>query len=219
METFANFILFGCNGTITTGSGASASNSQFTFIDSNGNVGYRLFTDKGRYVVKVLNALGYSIPQGVDLSTGSNWLSTEGSYNLSAYPLLAFFKAYNDYMSQSQRFNISALSAFLRGVKQNKSVGGYYPATGQIDYNGISLLFDNLYLCYDNDYFTSAWRYPVSPLGVGTEPQLSSAGVPASSLEGVENNNQYVDLQSYRTDGSEFQISQRALDWLKSFDA
>lgn len=214
-----NFVLYGCSGTLVTGTGASATNSHFTYLDSNGNTTYRLFTDKGRYVFKVLNALGYALPQGVDLQTGSAWLLGEGQTLLSAYPLLAFFKAYNDYMSQSQRFNISALSAFLRGVKQNKSVGGYNPATGQINYNGISVLFDNLFLCYDNDYFTSAWRYPVSPLGVGTEPQLFLSSVPASATgEYAYNADTDITYQN-STDGSIIEIGQRALDWLKSFDA
>lgn len=217
VETLVNFVLYGCSGTLITGTGASASNSQFTYLDGNGTLCYRLFTDKGRYVVKVLNALGYALPQGCDLQQNGAWIAGEGRTLLSAYPLLAFFKAYNDYMSQSQRFNVSALSAFLRGVKQNKSVNGYNSATGQLNYNGISVLFDNLYLCYDNDYFTSAWRYPVSPLGVGTEPQLWSAGVPADTASAV-NVNTDVEYQGI-TDGSTINIGQRALDWLKSFDA
>lgn len=219
METLVNFLLYGCSGTLLTGTGAIFSNSQFTYVDSSGNTTYRLFTNKGRYVVKVLNALGYTIPQGVDLQTGSTWMTVEAPYKLSAYPLLAFFKAYNDYMSQSQRFNISALSAFLRGVKQNKSVGGYSPATGIIDYNGLSVLFDNLYLCYDNDYFTSAWRHPVSPLGVGTEPQLYASGVPVPIQSAyVQNDNTDITYHGL-TDGAVVEIGQRSLDWLKSFDA
>ena len=219
VETLVSFILFGCSSSLVTSVNANAQNSDFTFIGADGVMGYRLFTDKGRYFFKVLNSLGYALPQGTNLQTGSTWYKTVAQEKLSAYPLLAFFKAYNDYMSQSQRFNISALSAFLRGVKQGKNVGGYDASNGNLSYVGLSLMFDNLFLCYDNDYFTSAWRYPTSPLGVGTEPQLYQSSVPASAYELVENNNQYVDLNSVRTDGSEFQISQRALDWLKSFDA
>ena len=220
VNTLVQFYLYGCSGSLMTTVGASATNSQFTYVDSAGVTQYLLFTDKGRYFNKVLNSLGYTLPQGVDLQTSGSWLAGEGSKVLSAYPLLAFFKAYNDYMSQSQRFNVSALSAFLRGVRQGKSVGGYTPATGQIDYNGLTWMFDNLFLCYDNDYFTSAWRYPVSPLGVGTEPQLSQSDVPSmNGTEYVKNFDISIDLDSYRTNGSTMEISQRALDWLKSFDA
>lgn len=218
METLVAFLLYGCNGTLVTTVSTTAE-IQLSIIDASGNAVNRKFTDKGRYVVKVLNALGYAIPQGVDLQTGSNWMGAEGAYKLSAYPLLAFFKAYNDYMSQSQRFNISALSAFLRAVKQNKTVTGYNAATGQINYQGISILFDNLFLCYDNDYFTSAWRYPVSPLGTNTQAQIAMSGVPVDPSYQVENDDVDVIIKSVATDGSMYELGQRALDWLKSFDA
>lgn len=214
-----DFYINGCSGTLLTSVGASATNSDFTYINSGGTTTYRLFTDKGRYFNKVLNALGYTLPQGVSYDSQDAWLAGEGQEILSAYPLLAFFKAYNDYMSQSQRFNISALSAFLRYVKQGKSVTGYNSSTGQIDYQGLTVLFDNLFLCYDNDYFTSAWRYPASALGVGTAQETTVTSVPFDIGVDTYHTDYNTELKSIKTDGSEFYLSQRALDWLKSFDA
>lgn len=140
---------------ITT-AGATASNSQFTFINSAGTTVYSLFTNKGRYFVNILNSLGYALPQGVDLQSGSNWLANVSSVKLSAYPLLAFFKLYNDYMSQSQRFNTSVLSTILQCIKFNKAYGSDYLTTGFMTGPLIKAMFDSLYLNYDNDYFTSA---------------------------------------------------------------
>lgn len=221
VDTLVNFYLFGLDASLVTGIGADSGTCDFTFIGSDGTVGYRILTTKGKYVNKILNSLGYSIPQGINLQTGSTWYKTEAQEKLSAYPLLAFFKAYNDYMSQSQRFNVSPLSAFLRAVKQGKTASGYDPSTGGINYGGLGILFGNLFLCYDNDYFTSAWRYADSPLGVGTAQQLYQASVPGptAAYETAVNTSNSIDLISDRTDGSSLEISQRALDWLKSFDS
>ena len=212
--TVYDLVLLFLNGTYVE-VGTSA-NTQFTYIASNGSVAYRTFTKEGRYFLKVLNSLGYVLPQGVDLQTGSDWLSGEGTMKLSAYPLLAFFKAYNDYMSQSQRFNVSSLSTFLRAVKQGKTVTGYTPATGVISWQGLRTMFSNLKLCYDNDYFTSAWREPNMALPSVDNDSLTSAYVPAYSdgsyvLRDSEDN-------SVTNGTAMFQLGQRALDWLKSFD-
>ena len=201
-----------------TSTGATATNSVYTYTQSNGTVQYRLFTDEGRYYVKVLNALGYAMPQGVDYQTSSSWYSQVRTTKLSAYPLLAFFKVYNDYMSQSQRFNTSALSNFLNCVKYGKTVTGYTPSTGALASNGIYTLFQNLFLNYENDYFTSAWQYPNSPLNVfESVNSMPITGGYNGALEADSHNNyNQVDVVTVGTD--KVNITQRALDFLKSFD-
>ena len=82
-----------------TTSGANSSNSQYTIIDANGSPVYYIFTPVGRYYFKVLCSLGYTAPQGVDLRTNSTWYTSVRLTHLSAYPLLAFCKLYNDYIS------------------------------------------------------------------------------------------------------------------------
>lgn len=213
--TVNDLVLFFLNGTYVEA--ATSANTEFTYITATGSIGYRKFTKEGKYYLKVLNSLGYVLPQGVDLQTSSSWLSGEGSMKLSAYPLLAFFKAYNDYMSQSQRFNISTLSTFLRAVKQGKSVTGYTPATGVISWQGLKTMFSNLLLCYDNDYFTSAWREANMALPSADNDSLGYAEVPASSTDDylvrMANDNFLQNSDSVFT-----QLGQRSLDWLKSFD-
>lgn len=198
----------------TTGTGATALNSDFTYIGANGSTVYRVFTPVGKYYVKILNALGYALPQGVDDQTGSYWKTTDSLVKLSAYPLLAFFKMYNDYMSQSQRFNISALSSFLLSVKNGVAVTGYTPSTGLLAYNAINTLFSNLYLNYDNDYFTSAWQSPNNPLS--SPDSLTGSNVPGYSTMAA--NQTAVDTQLTFTASNPFTLGQRALDFLKDFD-
>lgn len=170
-EALHNFLYSYC-----TGTGTSA-NTDYTCTLSDGTVSYRKFTNKGKYWVKVLNALGYALPEGVNMTDGSYWKTNIAPMKLSAYPLLAFFKLYNDYMSQSQRYNSSPLTSFLKAVKHNKSVNGYLTSTASIAYTGLNILFSNLYLNYENDYFTSAWQRPNSPTSY--LEGVTSADVPA----------------------------------------
>lgn len=203
-----------------TTTGATAANTQYTIVNSSGTVAYYLFTNTGRYWVKVLNALGYALPQGVDLQTNSTWDTTMKNTKLSAYPLLAFFKLYNDYMSQSQRFNTSNLSNILQCVKYGKTVSGFNASTGKVGYAAMKSMFDALFLNYDNDYFTSAWQNPNTPLGSSPE-NIDAGSVPggyAGTVEGDLHNN-YNQIPVITTPSPDHvNIAQRALDFLKSFD-
>ena len=212
-----NLFLFIANYCVST-SGATAANSEFTYTNSGGIVTYTRFTKQGKYWMKILNALGYTCPQDVDSQTTSNWYTTVGSTKLSAYPLLAFFKLYNDYMSQSQRFNSSVLSNFLNCVKYGKTVSGYTPASGLISSTGMKSMFDNLFLNYENDYFTSAWQQPNN--AINSIENVTNVTVPYNSLGSLgtvvdtTNDNQL----NAPVISSTVSLGQRALDFLKSFD-
>lgn len=210
MDNFSSYIFTYC----CTSTGASATNCDYIYIDSAGTVNYRLWNNKGRYFVNILNSLGYAVPQGVDKQTGSNWMTNVAPLKLSAYPILAFFKLYNDYMSQSQRFNTSALSAFLQNVKYNKSQTGY-TTSGEITAAGLNIMFSNLFLNYENDYFTSAWQSPNTPLA--SPESLTSAQVPYGVGSPAVGSSLY-DNYIAQTGGSAITLGQRSLDFLKSFD-
>lgn len=209
--TLDSFIRSYCTSTV----GVTSANTQYTIVNGSGNRQYYLFTPVGKYWVKILNALGYACPQGVDLQPSSTWYATVKDTKLSAYPLLAFFKLYNDYMSQSQRFNTSQLSSLLLNIRQNKSVSGSY-ASGAITATGIKNMFDNLFLNYENDYFTSAWQEPNNALGVGES--INSAAVPMSVPTGASVGSLNYDNILTQTGGSSISLGQRALDFLKDFD-
>ena len=197
------------------GTTASATDAEFIITLSNGTVAYRKWTNKGRYWVNVLNSLGYAVPQGVDNQTGSTWLTNVASIKLSAYPLLAFFKLYNDYMSQSQRYNTSALSSLLQNIKYNKVVSGSYATTGELAVNALNTMFSNLLLNYENDYFTSAWQSPNTPLA---SPESINAATVPYSVGSAGVGSSIYDNYIGQNGGSTITIGQRALDFLKSFD-
>lgn len=199
-------------GLVTT-TGASATNYHVMYLNSSGNPVYLLFTNKGRYYCKIFNALGYQIPENIDLQSGSYWDTTGYLVKFSAYPLLAFFKGYNDWMSQSQRYNTSALSNILLNIRQNKAFTGY-STTGKLDDTVIYTLFDNLKLNYDNDYFTSAWQNPNAPLSAAENvdtPVFPSTYSTFTSATGAVSSQMPVT-------GGVATIYQRSLDFLRSFD-
>lgn len=200
-----------------TTTGATSTNADYAYIDANGNNVYMIFTTQGKYWTKVMNSLGFALPEGVDLRSTSYWSQNIKTTPLSFYPVLAFFKLYNDYMSQSQRFNTSALSNILQCVKYGKSVSGYTPATGACSSLVLKNMFDCLFLNYENDYFTSAWQNPNTALNA--VESISSAPIPGSVPSGAQveynANDNYIN-QSIGT--TNVTIGQRALDFLKSFD-
>lgn len=202
-----------------TSTNATAANCDYSYIDANGANQYRLFTTVGKYYIKVLNALGYAVPQGVDLRTGSNWYSTVAPKKLSAYPLLAFFKLYNDYMSQSQRFNTSRLSDILQCVKYAKAVSGFTPTSGYVSGTLVKNLFDDLLLNYENDYFTSAWQNPNAALaGVDNITQVTVPGNTAQQGDYLVHNLNDTLLHLQANSGLFVTPGQRAIDMLRRFD-
>lgn len=196
---------------------ATSANTEWTYFNSNGTPVYTVFSTQGRYWIKILNSLGYPVPEGVDYRTSSDY-QTYKLTKLSAYPLLAFFKLYNDYMSQSQRFNTSALSDLLLKIKNGINVTSKFDgSTGRVQYAGMKDMFDNLLLNYGNDYFTSAWQAPNNALGSGEN--IASAPVPASTPTGATVGSVNGDnILTQSVNSTTINLGQRSLDFLKRFD-
>lgn len=194
----------------------SASNCDIMYVAADGTPTYGIFSARGKYYVKVLTALGYTVPQGVNFQTTSIWWTTTRTKKLSAYPLLAFLKLYNDYMSQSQRFNTSPLTSYLYSIKYRTTVTGYNPSTGNLSRVALNYMMQYVLLCYENDYFTSAWQNANNPLS--TQDNVSLMQVPvAGSAYNLASSVQNVNV-TLNTPSNIGTLSQRALDWLKSFD-
>ena len=207
------------DGYIYDGSGNRVDYFDLCLTGTNGNLVYFKFADKRlKYFVKILNALGYAIPSNVDLQANSSWRQyyDRPENYLSAMPLLAFFKGYNDWMSQSQRFNSSLLTFFLRMVKHDQMQTGYNSNTHCIDQNGLYYMFNALKLIYENDYFTSAWQQPNSP--INSLESISGMNVPEDTFGNVlVQNNQ--DTIMMNTNGNLTGISARGVDLLQRFAA
>lgn len=213
------------NGNCFTSTGATAANAQLIYTASDGSTAYRVMTDKGRYWLKILNQLGYAVPQQVDLQANSLWRTGFGAKKFSMLPLLCFFKLYNDYLSQSQNYNNSLLSSYLQAIKYNKAIPntGYNPQTGALDAGILAAMFGELRLQYENDYFTSAWLDPNRPL-LGNA-MVNTIRVPDSQDPAVTDFEQITAgagdtrLQSkHSTSIFPTEWTQRAADFLRGFD-
>lgn len=203
----------------------SVDDADFTVVLSSSTltIEYHSLDALGRYYLKILNSLGYSLPEKVDWRANSQWRSHGMNVKYSAYPLLAFFKAYNDWMSQSQRFNTSALSSVLLNIRQGKddSVHGFEAQTGLLNSSCLETLFSSLKLNYDNDYFTSAWQNANTPLQQSSNKvpviPVTSLGFGQPNLANLTKDFTVVQVQSGATQGKT-DISALALQFLKSFD-
>lgn len=183
--------------------------------DSAGTQHCYVFRGVSKYRLKVLNALGYAIPQNVDLRTSSLWYSSYGtSAFLSAMPLLCFAKAYNDYMSQSQRYNNSSLTALLKCVKEKKDASGFAGTTGILSSGAVQTIMNSIKVQYENDYFVSAWQSPNAPRN--SLESITQVIVP----QGSNGQNSTINSNAQNTYAGSVgsYLSQRTLDFLKSFD-
>ena len=207
--TYHDFVMFFYQAAISTAVTATDA-YDFMMTDAGGYVRYRKLTNYGRFCYKVLCSLGYTFPQNVDLQSSSDWYTAFNDKKLNVLPLLCFFKAYNDYMSQSQRFNTSAITTLLRYIKYNQTYTSYYDAgTRKITTLTLTVLFANLKLGYENDYFTSAWQQPENPINSVQD---------ISSINGV--NSDVISHSASTTNLTQTfpnTISQRSIDLLKTF--
>lgn len=216
--SYGNLIGFFNNyGSTTTN--VTSSNCDYVYTNASGVVQYCKLTKYGKMCAKVLNALGYAIPENANFQTTSTWYKTLRTQPLNAMPLLAFFKLYNDYMSQSQRYNSSNLTDVLYKIKHGVVDSTIWTASsGSITTAGIQALFQNLKLNYDNDYFTSAWQNPNTPLNA-TESvnSVPIPGYPSGAFESLYN--QGTDTTaSFELGNQTVNVGQRVLDMLQRFD-
>lgn len=182
------------------------------YIDSFGNYQFGQWTPVGKFYYKILVALGYRFPSVPDFQSSSTWWSGYGTVKLNAMPLLAFCKLYNDWMSQSQRYNTSLLTTMLRSIKHNLSTSGYNPGTASLDDMGILYLLQGIKLCYETDYFLAAWMHPNNP--TAALDYNNGITVPYSDADTVIGSNDITYLNNDDTTT----INQRSLNFLKSFD-
>ena len=104
-------------------------------------------TNKGRWFFDLLNSLRYKL----------NW-STLDNTDMSALPLLAFFRIYCDYFSNPQYNYTADIQKLFRGIDRQLSVADLKPRVDKV-YRGV----------FDDDYFVSAWDNPmgINVAGVG----------------------------------------------------
>lgn len=151
-DTLAQYLINKCSATVP-----STSYYDFVYHEANGTTVYKVLNSHGKYFVQILNSLGYAIPQGIDFRTSSPFKTKPMKF--SAIRLLSFVKAYNDWFSQSARYNTSQVTSVLQAIKLKNSTQ-YVSAAGEITYQSFLVLFDSFPIMYDTDYFTGAWQAP-----------------------------------------------------------
>lgn len=121
------------------------------FNDGNGPVGMAFnFTPYGRRAFKLLSSLGY----GIDF----NLLNTEIFH--SALPILALARVYIDWYYPSTYVQDSECSTVQSWLTTDAPLHAEY----FFDFRNLKTLFDVFdKVCYDADYFVSAWDNPVAP--------------------------------------------------------
>ena len=167
-----------------------AGSTDFDFTNRIGGVDthYKL-TLRGRKVYKWLQALGYNFP--LDSIDGDDEQIAYGQ-NVSILPILAFYKFYLDWVVPSRFFDqFNSLRSILEGVwLQNTSLDNALSVNKLINFVPDSFL--------DNDYFTSAWKYPANvddgSFRTFAVPDIVSDGqLPASHVSMTPNQGAFSD--------------------------
>lgn len=178
-----------------------------------GIIQYFRLNSKGKYLVKVLENLGYRVNNVLSFYLGSghpDYISSTRKLKLNAYPLLAYFKLYADFLIPTSYYLTSPLLSFLEGVKTSDST--YVNSNGSLVSSKLTEILDVLsYVFYDSDYFTSAWQSPNSPLS-STQSSISDF------REGRLNVEMSSDNISSTVSLKNGVLSARQLDFLRSFD-
>lgn len=113
------------------------------------NGGQYRFTNEGRRFYTLLCSLGYRVDFK---NSGGSWSNTQ---KLSAGKLLAWTKVMLDWYEPSQYALTSSLATLFSGV---------LPSSGRhIDSTDLVNISTLQFVCYDRDYFTSAWNNPSAP--------------------------------------------------------
>ena len=176
----------------------------FVHISSLGVHTARNFTPYGRHTYKLLCSLGYRVIFDE---------RSIGTFSMSALPLLCLLKVYFDWYYPSS-YTDDARANEIKYILN-------FPATDDpvefydfFDRDKMALVFSLLYrVCYDSDYFVSAWDNPVAPNNDAysniriTDPTSSN---PDYAIGGLNGSNGTPEINANST------ITQYALDALKS---
>lgn len=157
--------------------------------DTNGAVvGFFNFTAKGRTWLKFLNGLGYRWNFLVKNNNSSEIAIQYNSVDYSLLPLFAFLRVYMDYYLPSQFLVASPVKQFFDGYVTIET-------SHDLLIERLYTVLDSIQLTYDDDYFTTAWRYPLSLDGSLSGEELSIPQHP--SIFGSDDDSLLTESNSY----------------------
>lgn len=177
-------------------------------------IGFNL-TSKGRFVLQVLEGLGYQIPRFLSVNFYQDNLQ---SFNqmlqipYSLLPLLAYFRVLFDYVYPSQYVQQLGIERYFDGT--------YFTSTQSDSSNYLLELFDLLVVPYDDDFFTSLFPTPNSSNGsVGNNTVVNNSDVTPNGSAQVSltafTNERFVGLNQLNNT-NQLTLSNYALRWLQS---
>lgn len=170
-------------------------------VSAGASVRYIKMNADGRRFIKILQSLGYGIP--VDL--------LENDVYFSALPLLAVGKVYYDW------YYPSAYVDSVEAVNLSSLFSSDTTADLVLDSSNISDILTVIKtVCYDSDYFVSAWQNPSAP----NDGSYSQFSIPDITLGFTTNNNAVLNNNTEGTPnirtGVTGNISQYMLQGLRS---
>lgn len=160
-----------------------------------------VFTTVGKYCYKVLQMLGYQIESGADMRPGSDYLNGP---QISALPLLAYLKAYNDYMQLSVLYNSSQIDTLLQSAVNGGLVS-------------FQTALDCLATCIPligSDYFTSSFDNINNPGSYSTTLTTPAIGTIDSLAKNPTLNSTTTDVSVSTSTTS---LTSRQTDFLDAF--
>lgn len=145
VQAFLNYS-FNAYGDASTGI-ADATQAKHDIVFKGASTTYKRFTPAGRIGIKILESLGYKV----------NWNSSDTT-KFSALPLLALAKVYTDWYFPSAYTNNTDYSRLLLLCNYDNTT------SLELTWQDVSRILQQcLFVCYDSDYFTSAWDNPTQP--------------------------------------------------------
>ena len=165
-------------------------------VKKNLDTGKFKLTTTGRQVVKILQSLGYVIPV--------EYTGAASEIYYSALPLLATAKVYHDWYWPSA-YADDVTSEGIAGIFNRDDSADFVLSRNDMS----SLLYMMEKVCYDSDYFVSAWQNPTAPnTGSYSSTQLPDVTIERSTVRTA------LDNGTPQTTGTS--LSQYAVDALKS---
>lgn len=189
----------------------SGSKPDFIHYGTTGSVNKRTLNASGRYIYKVLQLLGYSFVESMQVG------STISNTRLSALPLLCFLKAFNDWMSLSSIYDRSVLTDFLRKAKSGGSLSS---PVGDL----LVQLPNILRPLVGSDFFTSAYNTysfasnQSSFVSRGFKDTLNRINSSITSTSDFSTNDNLGVYTQLATSNGLPALSTRQLKFLQSFD-
>lgn len=149
-------------------------------FDQIANYVYYRLNNRGKQILKIFQSLDYNYNFILPFEDSEGTRIDYSKDELSALPLLCFFKVMYDYYLPSNLRPSSAINNLLYWVNNL-----WRPESPQLDFELLDVAFREVMLYHDSNYFTSQWLTPTEPA-----PYLSQFGSLVANQFDIEESNE-----------------------------